>query len=107
MDTINEVALKERVTLGNLLHFQVVELEFGKFQLLCHFMWQEAGVLLITQRRKPRTWSSLDSLYDYIDKTYGSVPTIFLRNLPENYAHAFTNGIPDSEDSSEAGGLVD
>ncbi len=105
MDTINEVALKERLTMGSLVHFRVVERDLGTFELHCRFMWQDAEVLLITQRKKPRTWSSLDSLFDYIEKTYGQVPTIFLRNITEEQANAFANH--DSTGSAEGTGLVD
>ncbi|MDF3883125.1 hypothetical protein [Cupriavidus basilensis] len=107
MDTINEVALKERQTLGALVYFRVVEEEAGKFQLCCRMNWQESEILLITQRKRPRTWSSLDSLFDYIDKTYGPVPTYFLRHLSEEFTNALVKNPVDSTDWPEGGGLVD
>lgn len=103
MDTINEVALKERESLGQLVSFRVVEAD-GKYELHCRFMWQESEVQLITQRKKARTWASLDSLVDYLDKTYGSVPTIFLRNFSESEAHAIAHGL---QDTPEVGDVSD
>jgi hypothetical protein len=87
MDTINEVALKERQSLGQLVHFRVVKVD-GTYQLLCRFMWQHGELRLITQRKKARTWASLDSLYDYIDKIFGPVPTVFLLNFSESDVNA-------------------
>lgn len=100
MDTINEVALKERESLGQLVSFRVVEAD-GKYELHCRFMWQESEVQLITQRKKARTWASLDSLVDYLDKTYGPVPTIFLRHFSESEANAIANGRPEPPDAGE------
>lgn len=102
MDTINEAALKERQTLGQLVSFRVVKID-GKYELLCRFMWQESEVLLITQRKKARVWASLDSLFDYIEKTFGQIPTIFLLNFSESEANAIANGKNESSEPPEGG----
>lgn len=107
MDIINEVTLRDLKDLGALVYFRVVEEVPGKFQLHCRKSWQEGETLLITQRKKPRTWSSLDSLYDYIDKTYGPVPICFLRNYPEEFTNAFLQLSGNGIGSSEGGSLVD
>jgi hypothetical protein len=97
MDTITETSLKERMALGQVVHFRVVEAD-GKYQLLVRCMWQESEVQLITQRKQARTWSSMDSLLDYTDKTYGAVPIIFLRNFSESDANELANGTPPGTD---------
>ncbi|MFP3700411.1 hypothetical protein SB758_33600, partial [Burkholderia sp. SIMBA_013] len=93
-------ALKERESLGQLVSFRVVEVD-KKYELHCRFMWQESEVQLITQRKKPRTWASLDSLVDYLDKTFGPIPTIFLRHFSESEANAISHGRQDPPDPGE------
>lgn len=107
MDIIDEVKLRARKDLGALLYFRVVEEAPGKFQLHCRMSYQDYETVLITQRKKPRTWSSLDSLYGYIDKTYGPIPTCFLRNYPEEYVNAFLQLSGNEVASPEGANLFD
>lgn len=91
LDTINERTLKEKMTLGQLLHFRIVERADRCYRVYCRLAWIESEVLFETQRKEPREWSSMDRLLDYLQKTFGDTPIIFLRNFSEKDAYAIAN----------------
>jgi len=49
-----------------------------KFCIYIQLSWKGGDLLLETQRKKPRVWSSLDRLAKHINSKYGSVPVVEL-----------------------------
>lgn len=60
--------------------------------------WKEGDFLLITSKRKPRTWVSMDRLFKHIEVNYGEITrfAIFLRGKDDE-PNEPSAGPPDTE----------
>ena len=54
------------------------------FRIYVRLSWKEGEILLVTQRKTPREWASLDRLVRHIVNHYGPVPPITLHLRGEN-----------------------
>ncbi|EIN3662813.1 hypothetical protein RFJ04_004404 [Klebsiella variicola] len=99
--TENEDMSNEKITelelidnLGNktVKKMTLIQGEDEKFSILVQLSWKGGELLLETQRKTPRVWSSLDRLIKHINSKYGQVPLIELK-LRSN-----EDGKHDSED---------
>ncbi|MES2661808.1 MAG: hypothetical protein V4629_00750 [Pseudomonadota bacterium] len=80
-ETISEIFLMENLASGAVTKMKLVQGTDDKFQIYINISWRKGELLLETQRKKPRTWSSLDRLIHYINEKYQkyeSVPVIEL-----------------------------
>ncbi len=56
---------------------RIVQVEKG-FRIYLSLKWKEGEILLVTQRKYPREWVSIDRLVRHMNKHYGNLPPIFL-----------------------------
>ena len=82
MTTINDPDLRDNAKNGAVTCIKAMPSEDGKgFCLFVNLTWKEGDLLLITQKKTPRTWTSLDRLLAYITSNNCSVTslTIYLK----------------------------
>jgi hypothetical protein len=77
-ETISELELIDNLTNGAVKRLKLVQGEDLKFCIYAQLSWKGGDLLLETQRKKPRVWSSLDRLAKHINSKYGSVPVVEL-----------------------------
>lgn len=77
-DTINEVELIDNLESGAVSKMTLVQSEDRRFMIYVQLSWKGGELLLETQRKKPRVWSSLDRLVKHINARYSRVPIIEL-----------------------------
>lgn len=77
-DAISEVELIDNLESKAVKNMALVQGEDNKFRIYVTLTWKEGRQLLETQRKKPRTWASLDRLARHINLKYGAVPLILL-----------------------------
>lgn len=83
MNTITEAELVDNARNGAVTCIKAVPGQNGKgFNLYANLTWKEGDLLLITQKKEPRNWTSADRLLAHIDRKYRKVDSlhIFLRN---------------------------
>ncbi|PHM51280.1 hypothetical protein [Xenorhabdus sp. KK7.4] len=80
-NTINELELIDNLNNNTVKKMTLVQGEDEKFKVYVQITWKEGDLLLETQRKKPRVWSSLDRLVKHINIRYGCVPLIELITL--------------------------
>ena len=78
MNTINESELVLVMRSRALKRMHVIQNEEGKFRVVVNLNNQEDELELVTFRKKPREWASLDRLAKHIQEKYGAVPTMTL-----------------------------
>jgi hypothetical protein len=78
MDTISESELVLVVRSRALKRMHVIQNEEGKFRVVVNLNNQEGELELVTFRKKPREWASLDRLAKHIQEKYGAVPIMTL-----------------------------
>ena len=83
-ETINEVELIDNLATGTVSKMTLVQTEDQKFVIYVQLTWKGGQLLLETQRKKPRIWSSLDRLVKHINTKYGPVPDIELHLWRDN-----------------------
>ncbi len=87
MNTITEAELRDNAKNGAVHCIKAMPSPEGKgFCLFVNLTWKEGDLLLITQKKTPRTWASADRLLNHIDKNYREVSslTIFLKGSSRN-----------------------
>ena len=77
-ETISELELIDNLASGTVKRLKLVQGEDLKFCIYAQLSWKGGDLLLETQRKKPRVWSSLDRLAKHINSKYGSVPVVEL-----------------------------
>ncbi|ECE2109004.1 hypothetical protein C4X16_21330 [Salmonella enterica] len=76
--TISELELIDNLKNNTVKKMRLVQRSDGKFMIYVEINWKGGELLLETQRKSPRMWSSLDRLVNHINSKYGSVPLIEL-----------------------------
>lgn len=83
-DAISETELVDNLESKAVKSMTFVQGEDDKFRIYVILTWKEGRQLLETQRKKPRTWASLDRLVRHINTKYGKVPAIQLELRSKN-----------------------
>ncbi len=83
-DAISEQELIDNLESKAVKSMALVQGEDSKFQIYVTLTWKEGRQLLETQRKKPRTWASLDRLIRHINTKYRQVPNIHLELRSDN-----------------------
>jgi hypothetical protein len=78
MSTISESDLIDCVRNKAVKKLHIIQDPNGKFRIVVNLTWKEGDFDLITTRRKPREWASLDRLARHIQENYGVIPPITL-----------------------------
>lgn len=78
LDAINEQDLIDNLASKAVKSMTLVQGDDNKFRIYVTLTWKEGRQLLETQRKKPRTWASLDRLVRHINTKYVQVPVITL-----------------------------
>jgi len=77
-DGISEQDLIDNLESMAVKKMSLVQGNNGKFEIYVSLTWKEGQQRLETQRKKPRTWASLDRLVRHINRKYPKVPIIQL-----------------------------
>lgn len=85
-DTLSEQELIDNLVNRSVRTMRVVQGSDDRFAIFVTLTWKEGQKQLETQRKKPRTWASLDRLVRHINSKYGYVPVIQLE-LRSSYEH--------------------
>ena len=83
MNTITEAELTSFARSGVVTCIKAVPAQDGRgVNLYVRLSWKEGDLLLITQKKQPRVWASVDRLLAHIGHHYRTVDSlhIFLRN---------------------------
>ena len=83
-DAISEQELIDNLASKAVKSMTLVQGEDNKFRIYVTLTWKEGRQLLETQRKKPRTWASLDRLVRHINTKYRQVPVIQLELRSRN-----------------------
>ncbi len=83
-DAISEVELIDNLESKAVKSMALVQDDDNKFRIYVTLTWKEGRQLLETQRKKPRTWASLDRLVRHINTKYVNVPLIQLEIRSKN-----------------------
>lgn len=83
-DAISEQELIDYLESKAVKGMALVQGEDNKFRIYVTLTWKEGRQLLETQRKKPRTWASLDRLVRHINTKYRQVPVIQLELRSNN-----------------------
>lgn len=81
---INELFLVAKLEAKAVLRLYLVQDEDGKFEIFVKLKLEEEERRLVTQRKTPRKWSSLDRLTRHMNENYSNVPTITLKLRSNN-----------------------
>lgn len=87
MNTITEKELVDNANNGAVVAIKATKSPDGTgFNLYVNLTWKEGDLLLITQKRKPRTWKSADRLLKHIETNYSEIVAlaIFLKHGEDN-----------------------
>lgn len=84
LDAISEQELVDNLASKAVKSMALVQGEDNKFRIYVTLTWKEGRQLLETQRKKPRTWASLDRLVRHINSKYRQVPIIHLELRSRN-----------------------
>lgn len=98
-DAISELELIDNLESKAVKSLALVQGEDNKFRIYATLTWKEGRLLLETQRKKPRTWASLDRLVRHINSKYENVPVIHLelRSQHDHGKHHRKRGKGDQE----------
>ena len=77
-ETISELELIDNLQNNAVTKMVLVQGDDGRFTIYVELSWKKGELLLETQRKQPRVWSSLDRLVSHINTKYGKVPVIEL-----------------------------
>lgn len=77
-NTISELELIDNLNNKTVKKMRLEQSSDGKFMIYVEINWKGGELLLETQRKAPRMWSSLDRLVNHINTKYGKVPLIEL-----------------------------
>lgn len=89
MNTITEAELRDNAKNGAVKSIKAMPSpDCDGFCVFATLTWKEGDLLLITQKKTPRTWASADRLLAHINRNYCEVSslTIFLKGN-QNYEH--------------------
>lgn len=78
MNTISESELVLVIKSKALKRMHIVQNEHGKFRIIVNLNNQEGELELVTFRKKPREWASLDRLAKHTREKYGAIPVMTL-----------------------------
>jgi hypothetical protein len=77
IDTILEHELIDNLANEAVDYLRVVQVDNG-FRIYSKLTWKDAEVLLVTQRKTPKEWVSLDRLTRHMNHNYGDISPVFL-----------------------------
>lgn len=78
MNVINESELADFVRNKAVKRLKIAQHENGKYRLAVNLTWKEGDWHLVTTRRTPREFASLDRLVNLIQRDWGGIPAISL-----------------------------
>lgn len=84
---INETTLITNLETGGIKRLKLIQGKDRKFMIRAVFAWKGGEYTLVTQRKKPRIWASLDRLLKHIETKYHNVPVIELYLWKEKDDH--------------------
>ena len=84
---INETTLITNLETGGIKRLKLIQGKDRKFMIRAVFAWKGGEYTLVTQRKKPRIWASLDRLLKHIETKYHNVPVIELYLWKEKHDH--------------------
>ena len=91
MNTISESELVLVVRSKALKRMHINQTEEGKFRITVNLNNQEGELDLVTFRKTPREWASLDRLVKHIQEKYIGIPniilTLFQEKKPNEHQH--------------------
>lgn len=77
MNTITEAILVDNARNGAVELLKIAPSEDQKgFLVYVVLTWKPEEMVLVTNKKQPRYWASLDRLYAHMESKYGSVSTI-------------------------------
>lgn len=77
--TLSESELIDNVANGSVTKMMIAQGDDKKFKIYVTLSWKRGELLLETQKKKTRAWSSLDRLVKHINTKYlGTIPIIEL-----------------------------
>jgi len=82
MNTLSEADLTDFARNNAVRQLNIAQSESGKFRIIVNLTWKEGDWHLLTLRKTPREWVSLDRLAHHIRKHYGIPPSINLSLYP-------------------------
>ncbi|CAK7035337.1 MAG: hypothetical protein BACC_04465 [Bacteroides sp.] len=84
---INETTLITNLESGGIRRLKLIQGKDRKFMIRAVFAWKGGEYTLVTQRKTPRIWASLDRLLKHIETKYHNVPVIELHLWKETHDH--------------------
>ncbi len=87
MNTIGEAELVDFIKNQAVKKLNIIQVKGSRYQIVVNLTWKEGDWCLVTTRKKPREWASLDRLARHISEKYiGVMPpiTLFLVQLKED-----------------------
>ena len=83
MNTIVEAELVDFIRNKAVKKLNIIQVDESKYQIVANLTWKEGDWYLVTTRKKPREWASLDRLARHIREKYnGVIPPINLLLKP-------------------------
>lgn len=78
-EKITELELIDNLGNKTVKKMTLIQGKDEKFSIVVQLTWKGGELLLETQRKTPRVWSSLDRLIKHINSKYGPVPLIEIK----------------------------
>lgn len=78
MNTLSESELVLVIKSRAFKRLHIIQNEQGKFRITVSLNNQEGELNLVTYRKTPREWASLDRLAKHIHEKYGAIPNMTL-----------------------------
>lgn len=83
MNTIIEAELVDFIRNKAVKKLNIIQVEESRYQIVANLTWKEGDWYLVTTRKTPREWASLDRLARHIcEKCNGAIPPISLLLKP-------------------------
>lgn len=97
MNTIGESELIDCVRNKAVKRMCIVQQPDGNYRILVNLSWKDGDHLLISTRKEPREWASLDRLEKHIRTKYGYIKTIILDLYYGEATHESGNSSPEND----------
>ena len=73
MNTIIEAELVDFIRNKAVKKLNIIQVEESRYQIVANLTWKEGDWYLVTTRKNPREWASLDRLARHIREKYNGV----------------------------------
>lgn len=81
---INEQTLIDSLESNSVKKIKLIQGKDRKFTILACLTWKGGGQILVTQRKRPRAWASLDRLIRHMETKYPNLPIIEIHLYKES-----------------------